>query len=163
MEKNKDLRKGYALSWSGYLNTLKVAVAHDTSLILEDDVDWDISICEQTLEMAEAAPILQDSTISQGPSFGMKWDILWLGHCDNSIVFDPPPIVLDDPTEPLYFNSWEKVLSTDPQHKQYVHPSAGPLCTYAYAVTGVMAKKPLDRGGHGSAPFDIWLHMSRIR
>ncbi|KAF2798030.1 glycosyltransferase family 25 protein [Melanomma pulvis-pyrius CBS 109.77] len=47
MGKNKEMGKGYALSWLGHLNALREAATRRTSLILEDDVDWDIGILTQ--------------------------------------------------------------------------------------------------------------------
>lgn len=170
MAKNKEMGKGYALSWLGHLNALRVAATRHTSLILEDDVDWDIGIRTQMPVIAEAVrnltgattptPTPQEEEISTDPPFGTKWDILWLGHCGDTVVFNPGPIILIDPTVPPYINSWERTVAPDPQHKRYIHWSAGPVCTYAYAVTGQTAKKLLGRQeDHGRQAFDIWLHI----
>jgi hypothetical protein len=170
-EKNKDMGTGYVLSWLGHLNALQIAVNQTTTLILEDDVDWDMRIRGQMPRIADAVrdltdykppPVLKDSsTVSHSLTYpyGIEWDILWVGHCGDSIVFDPQPIILDDPTVPPYFNSWEKVIAPNPQHKRFIHWSAGPVCTYAYAVTSSAAKKILARQDHGHDAFDIWLHI----
>ncbi|KAF2874583.1 hypothetical protein BDV95DRAFT_336247 [Massariosphaeria phaeospora] len=167
MAKNKEMKKGYALSWLGHLNALKVAATRNTSLILEDDADWDIEIREQMPAIAEAirnltgypSEVQVAESMVQDPPYGTGWDVLWLGHCGDSIVFDPPPIVLIDPTVPPYINSWEKVVAPDPQQKRYIHWSAGPICTYAYAITGHAARNILERDDHGTQAYDIWLHI----
>ncbi|KAF1994256.1 glycosyltransferase family 25 protein [Amniculicola lignicola CBS 123094] len=166
MAKNKELKRGYALSWLGHLNALRVAASKTSSLIVEDDVDWDVSILSQTPPIADGIRKLSgyepvaNETESQSPPYGLRWDLLWLGHCGDSIVFNPEPVSFLDPTVPPFFASWEKTLSPDPQHKRFIHWSAGPICTYAYAVTGKAAQSLIERENeHGTQPYDIWLHI----
>ncbi|OCK76878.1 glycosyltransferase family 25 protein [Lepidopterella palustris CBS 459.81] len=168
MSKNPDLKKGYALSILGHLNALKIAATRTTSLIVEDDVDWDVGLRSQMPRIAEAvrnltgysAPLHDNGSTAQAyPPYGMEWDVLWLGHCGESIVFDPTPVTLDDPTVPPYYNSWEKIISPDPHHTRYIHQSAGPICTYAYVVTKATALKILNREDAGTNAYDIWLHI----
>ncbi|KAJ9668448.1 hypothetical protein H2201_001496 [Coniosporium apollinis] len=165
MSKNPILKEGLALSWFGHLNALREAATHTTSLILEDDTDWDVEIRSQMPRIAEAVKSLTGYTADSAegesalPPYGADWDVLWLGHCGDNIVFDPPPIQFNDSTVPPYVNSWEKTISPDPRHTRWVHWATGPICTYAYAVTDTSARKILDRDDHGSESFDIWLHI----
>jgi len=163
MSKSKDLKEGYALSWLGHLNAIKEAALHSTSLIMEDDADWDIGLRTQMPQIAKAVRNLThfevDQEGSRYPPYGLNWDILWLGHCGDSIPFDRTPIQLEDPTVPPYVNSWEKIISPNPNHIRWIHHSAGPICTYAYALRDISAKRILERDDHGIEPFDVWLHL----
>ena len=93
------------------------------------------------------------------PPSGQKWDILWLGHCGDSIPFGDGTVQFQDPTVPPYIHSWEKMLSPNPHHTRWVHKSSGPICTYAYALTHIGVEKILNHNDHGSNKFDIWLHL----
>ncbi|KAF2813133.1 uncharacterized protein BDZ99DRAFT_517419 [Mytilinidion resinicola] len=162
------MSKGGAMSWLGHLNALKTAATHATSLILEDDADWDIGIRLEMPIIAEAVrnltryktPVQEPGQPAfHMPPYGTEWDVLWLGHCGENVVYDPKPITFADPTVPPYINSWEGAVSPDPKHTRWIHFSAGPICTYAYAITAEGAKKILTRDDHGSEGFDIWLHI----
>ena len=41
---NEKFKEGNAYSWLGHLNVLKVAATRTTSLVLEDDADWDVQL-----------------------------------------------------------------------------------------------------------------------
>jgi hypothetical protein len=162
------MKKGYALSWFGHLNALESAAHHATSLIIEDDADWDVNIRSGQPIIAEAvrnltgykAPVQEPGRSTfHLPPYGTEWDVLWLGHCGENVIYDPAPITLVDLTVPPYINSWEGAVSPDPKHIRWIHWSAGPICTYAYAITGAAAKKLLAYDNHGSEGFDIWLHI----
>ena len=49
-------KQGAALAWLAHLDLVKYFIMsdYDTALILEDDVDWDVNIKEQTVRIAEA-------------------------------------------------------------------------------------------------------------
>ncbi len=163
--KNKEMKHGFALSFLGHLHALKEATTRTTTLILEDDVDWDVEIRKQMPMVASAVRNLtgqtDDSHDRQGSfaPYGMEWDVLWLGHCGDSIRGDRSDIKYYDATVPPKVNSWDRTISPDPNHTRWVYWSSGPVCTYAYAVTSSAATKLLDRDDHGSDNFDIWLHI----
>ncbi|MCJ1247151.1 hypothetical protein MMC30_004363 [Trapelia coarctata] len=163
MSEGKELKHGYALSWLGHLNAIREAAKLSTSLIIEDDVDWDIGLRTQMPQIAEAVRKLSNFKVdheeSKYPPYGLDWDVLWLGHCGDSIPLDESPIQLEDSTVPPYVSSWETRISPHPNHIRWVHQSSGPICTYAYALTDVGAKKILERDDHGTDAFDIWLHI----
>ena len=162
ISKGKELKHGCALSWLGHLNAIREAAKYSTSLIIEDDADWDVGLRTQIPRIAEAVRKLTNFRVdpeeSKYPPYGLDWDVLWLGHCGDSLPFDGSPIRLEDPTVPPYINSWETKVSPNPNHIRWIHYSTGPICTYAYALTDISAKKILERDSHGVDPFDIWLH-----
>lgn len=164
MAKSPELQHGYALSWLGHLNTLREAAKYNTALVIEDDADFDIKLRTNMPRIAEAVRNLTRTEVSPGqtryPPYGMEWDILWLGHCGDSISpWEGTFTEFQDPSVPPYVVSWEKKISPDPNHTRWVHRSIGPICSYAYAVTHASAKKLLDRDDHGSTAFDIWMHL----
>jgi hypothetical protein len=89
MSKSGEVSRGYALSFLGHLNAVQKAAQYSTTLILEDDVDWDIGLRAQMPLIAEAIRNLTTSkpapTIPIPTPYGKDWDILWLGHCGDSI------------------------------------------------------------------------------
>ena len=164
MLKNIELSRGYALSFLGHLNAIRQAAKHSTTLIVEDDADWDIALRTQMPHIAEAVRNLTifrpNSEEILYPPYGKEWDILWLGHCGDSIPFDSESAIqIEDPIVPPYINSWETRISPNPNHTRWIHRSTGPICTYAYAVTDVGANKILERDDHGTSSYDIWLHI----
>ena len=160
MSRNDKSTLGYSLSWLGHLNAIREASKYSTSLIVEDDADWDIELRTQTPRIAPAVRNVSESAddITQAP-YGLNWDILWLGHCGDSIPFGRRIIQFHDSSVPPYLHAWEKALSPDPKHTRWVHTSTGPVCTYAYALTKASATKILEQNDHGSTNFDIWLHL----
>jgi hypothetical protein len=82
-----------------------------SALILEDDVDWDISIKAQLQNLALATRALQGTAPDSISSpYGHDWDLLWLGHCGMSCkVREPYYLTPHDPTVvmpdhlPVYF------------------------------------------------------------
>lgn len=63
---------------------------------MEEDADWDIGLRTQMPRIAEAVRNLThfeiDREVSVYPPYGLTWDVLWLGHCGDSILFDRAPI-----------------------------------------------------------------------
>ncbi|KAF3763615.1 family 25 glycosyltransferase [Cryphonectria parasitica EP155] len=113
--------------------------------------------------------------------YGDDWDILWLGHCGEPFPEDlvenkdlPPEdrgrkamarkwTILNDATVPPYDHLTGIVdFAAHPEHTRWVHVTAAPICTFAYAVSLHGARKILydlsvDRL---SGPFDnalAWL------
>ena len=162
--KSVQMSRGYALSFLGHLNALREAAKQSTTLVIEDDVDWDIGLRAQMPQIAEAVRNLTNSWHGAEevfyPPFGKEWDILWLGHCGDSIPYGSEnAIEIEDPTVPPYINSWETRISPNPNHTRWIHRSTGPICTYAYAVTDEGARKILERDDHGTENYDVWLHI----
>ncbi|MCJ1351967.1 MAG: hypothetical protein MMC33_001951 [Icmadophila ericetorum] len=107
ISKSAELQHGYALSWLGQLNVIREAEKHTTTLILEDDADWDIGLMTQLPPIAEAVRNLTNAEISpegtRDPPYGMDWDVLWLGHCGDTISpYYGTFLAFPDPTVPPY-------------------------------------------------------------
>lgn len=167
LKHNEVVRENGAYSWLGHLNVLNVAATRTTALILEDDVDWDIATREHMPPIAQgirnltgySPAISQVGSAIQDVPFGTSWDLLWLGHCGDKMAEKPPPVILDDPSVPPYFESLWSGMNKDPQHKRIIGWSTKPMCTFAYAITAQAAKRLLERNDHGSTDFDVWLHI----
>ncbi|KAB5526260.1 glycosyltransferase family 25 protein [Coniochaeta sp. 2T2.1] len=122
--------------------------------------------------------------------YGDDWDVLWLGHCGEPFPEDLPEVkelvkvgegkgegegneglkamrnkftVLNDATVPPFGHVTGIVNFTAyPEHTRWVHVTAAPICTFAYALSQKGARKVLfdlsvDRL---SGPFDnalAWL------
>ncbi|PSK40018.1 Procollagen galactosyltransferase 1 [Elsinoe australis] len=155
---------GAAMAWLGHIDLLKFVILNGwgSALILEDDMDWDVDVRKQTPSIANAVVKLTGGRRTDRAPYGLEWDVMWLGHCS-----DPPPnekgtIVWfkDNTTIPL-----EKYRGLNPHIKEVakegqrgVHHSINPVCTFAYAVSAVGARKTLAHAslGHGGA-FDLML------
>jgi hypothetical protein len=169
----------------------------ETALFLEDDVDWDIRLrTAQTSLVSAAMRYLLGSAFSEldarqypygDPS---SWDLLYLGHCGDywhgmDVDFDDghvtpedlkstPHTVFADPSMPGYdglhpfTTSLLKNLGIR-EHTRLVHRSVFPLCTFAYALSRVGARRLLELGGKeptgpGHKAYDILvLHSCRDR
>lgn len=145
-----------AACWVGHLRELQKADRCGTLLLLETDADWDERIKSQMNLISPAVRQLTGSrTHPVHAPYGWSWDLLWLGHCGDSLPPDlSSTVLIDDASVPLHINAWERRFAP---HARYVHDSTGPVCTYAYAVTRHGARKILatqDRHGEG---VDVWL------
>lgn len=121
---------------------------------------------------SSAATSSQSSPLSP---YGDDWDILWLGHCGEPFPEDleenrglPPDdhgraamarkfTILGDATVPPYDHLTGIVdFAQHPEHTRWVHVTAAPICTFAYAVSHRGAQKILyDLSVDGlTGPFD---------
>lgn len=88
------------MAWLGHIDILKFVIQNGwgSALILEDDVDWDVNIRNQTLLIAKAVLTLTNhEKILQAP-YGLDWDVLWMGHCSDPADFNRPHVLFEDPT-----------------------------------------------------------------
>lgn len=121
--------------------------------------------------------------------YGDDWDILWLGHCGEPFPEDLPEpeirglaaddparaamsrkfTVLDDATvPPLHKITGIVNFTAHAEHTRWVHVTAAPICTFAYALSQRGARKVLydlsvDRL---NGPFDnalAWLCRRAVR
>ena len=121
-----------------------------SALIMEDDVDWDIHLKSQLNDFAHGTRFLQNQS-SADPThspYGDGWDLLWLGHCHDTIdeADNRTYVIQDDPTVPavdqLLLNNPE-LLKQWPDHSRVVHVVGKPICTFAYALSYKGAQKIL--------------------
>ncbi|PWY83396.1 LPS glycosyltransferase [Aspergillus heteromorphus CBS 117.55] len=148
-------------SWRAHINAIQKIISDRTSsaLILEDDVDWDVTLKNQLHEFALGARAVQSSsdisnslkpTLQDSP-YGEEWDILWLGHCGMKCQpNDPFYIINKDPTSipgysrPQYFvGPAIHELVDSIKHNRLICSSGMAVCSNAYAVSFHAAQKIL--------------------
>ncbi|KAE8450736.1 hypothetical protein EG329_005649 [Mollisiaceae sp. DMI_Dod_QoI] len=98
----KHPQRGEAFSWLAHLDLIKYIIArdYDTALILEDDVDWDLSIKPQMRLVSDAVRQFTYAPEDDVAPYGHKWDILWLGHCGEPTRKDTRRLAFPDPSVP---------------------------------------------------------------
>lgn len=160
-----------------------LSTSHQTALILEDDVDWDILLQSSQIPLAAAAfhsLISPNTTSSSFLAFSppklnywsplSEWELIWLGHCGDaattSHVHSYPHLTYKDPTVPPH-DFLEPTTATQlsslnvPEKARILHRSYWPLCTFAYAVTRASAQRILDEfgteGEGGAVAYDVRL------
>ncbi|PYH45107.1 glycosyltransferase family 25 protein [Aspergillus saccharolyticus JOP 1030-1] len=136
-----------------------------SAIVMEDDVDWDVTIKTQLQGYALAVRALQGSEgISTGSPYGDDWDILWLGHCGLSYSAERPFFLSQpDPTvlPPHHFLPyWRDPPPIDrPDHTRLVCSVADAVCSMVYAVSYHGAQKILAalsvNPGHLAEQIDI--------
>jgi hypothetical protein len=104
------LPNGVIGSWRAHMNALSQVVENgwSTTLIFEDDVDWDVRLKSILQDFAVASDAtlkdyppgveyLDDLLSQYSPDhspYGSNWDILWLGHCYMEMNNETGPVVL---------------------------------------------------------------------
>ncbi|CAJ2503273.1 Uu.00g106670.m01.CDS01 [Anthostomella pinea] len=163
-------------SWRGHINAIRSIVEDDLSsaLILEDDVDWDVSLKPQLSQFAEAAKTLQadfpKSTLHPDPSpYGQDWDLLWIGACltrFNREQSEPKVLLRNDPTvAPRHRLGQNDTFAWDeyPEHSRIVYvPDHDTICSFAYALSREGARKALLYLGVEDQPTVFDFHMSDL-
>lgn len=157
-------------SWRGHMNAIRSIVDNRlaSALIMEDDMDWDVSIKGQLSQFAVGArEITESPSVDGGSPYGDNWDLLWLGHCGELFPemvepkLDNPDtrkyLIENDQTVPSFKNIKGMIKWQDyPERTRFVHRTGGPICTFAYALSYTGAQKVLYAlsvdGLHG--PFD---------
>lgn len=128
---------------------------------MEDDIDWDIGVRNQTSLIAEAVQTLTHQKNIMHAPYGLDWDILWMGHCSDPLDKDHPMVVFKDPSVVAHenykgLNRW--VTEVLQEGERSVHYSWNPVCTFAYAVSAKGAKKLLAHASLGlGGAFDLML------
>ena len=138
--------------WLDLTGTRIVENGWSSALIIEDDVDWDINLKSQLSDFAHGSRFLQNQTIdakTHSP-YGDGWDILWLGHCHDTIdkIDTRTYVIQNDPTVPAnerltLGNKDHDLLNRWPDHSRVVHVVGAPICTFAYALSYRGAQKIL--------------------
>ncbi|PWY91895.1 hypothetical protein BO94DRAFT_382497 [Aspergillus sclerotioniger CBS 115572] len=121
-----------------------------SAIIMEDDVDWDVTIKTQLQSFALAVRALQgaDQKVTASP-YGDDWDILWLGHCGLQCRTDVPFFL--SPHDPTVLPShhflpyWRDPPPIDvPKHTRLVCAVSDSVCSIVYAVSYRGAQKILS-------------------
>lgn len=160
-------------AWRAELNAVRRIVEEKlpSALILEDDVDWDVTLKDQLHDFARGSRFITgedphniSDTISP---YGDDWDVIWLGHCGVTIWPHDSRryVITNDPTVPptheLFANDGPGAL---PDLSEYGNPatrivfkSGWTLGSWAYAVSYSGALKIVNELGltNISAAFDV--------
>ncbi|KXJ90510.1 hypothetical protein Micbo1qcDRAFT_226473 [Microdochium bolleyi] len=87
-------------SWRGHMNAFRRIIDQGltSALVLEDDMDWDVSLKDRLADFADAARELQEqkgswfaeprerntSIATRDSPYGQDWDMLWIGSCAST-------------------------------------------------------------------------------
>jgi hypothetical protein len=129
---------------------------------MEDDMDWDVRLKSQLERVAQGSRSLLGSALKPNSPYGDNWDILWLGHCgelfpehleenmdrevdDAGLQYMSRKFVIEkDATVPPFDKVKGLVdFKAFPEFTRWVHVSAAPICTFAYALSQSGARKVL--------------------
>ncbi|KAL4778701.1 hypothetical protein BJX76DRAFT_342658 [Aspergillus varians] len=155
--------RGSAAAWVAHLELIKHVIQSDldTALIIEDDVDWDLSIREQMVGVAQAVRQLTKTPGSDIAPYGHSWDVLWIGACAESWEPELETAYIDDPTvipSHLYVGNGKPAVDHLQKDLRVVFRSRMPICSFAYALSREGAKNVLqDIGAGKDEAFDIAL------
>lgn len=132
-----------------------------SALILEDDMDWDVEIRNQTRHVSSGVRALTGADDEGQAPYGSEWDVLWMGHCSDPVDSKKPMIVWpDDSVTPLdeYRGLNRHITTVLGESQRSVHYSENAVCSFAYAVSARGAGEVLRLAslGHGGA-FDLML------
>lgn len=159
-------KQGAALAWLAHLDLVKYFIMsdYDTALILEDDVDWDVNIKEQTVRIAEAVRAYTNVTGTEEAPYGRWWDVLWMGHCAEFVDMGKSHLAFPDPTRIAKnkYSGWvkEEHVMQIPEQERFVQQALGPICTFGYAISRAGAIKILQHASHGQhEAYDLQLSL----
>jgi GR25 family glycosyltransferase involved in LPS biosynthesis len=161
-EKSAKSDRGSTIAWLGHLAVLQNMVASDfqTALIMEDDVDFDVTIKSQIRRLANAIQLFTNTSHNTSP-YGTAWEVLWLGHCGERWDRARSSLQYPDSSriqQEQYIGWKETSFEVIRDDHRLVQWAAGPTCTFAYAVTSAGATKILDLASKGrSTAFDTEL------
>ncbi|KAB8208028.1 hypothetical protein BDV34DRAFT_191000 [Aspergillus parasiticus] len=154
---------GASIAWLAHLDLIKHTIQAnlDTVLIIEDDVDWDVSIRSQMVQIAESVRNLTHiDTLDQDTApYGRDWEVLWIGHCGEYWEEQFETILYDDPTacpHNDYFGWAKQYIERLPDRQRAVYRSVNPVCSFAYALSREGSRKILELlGGAQDEAFDV--------
>ena len=120
--------------WRAHLNIWRDMVLRNvqSTMIFEDDADWDVALKKQLVQFARGSRWLTDvpeATIPDGP-YGDDWDILWFGHV---AVSDTSPYIGGEqdsrrfviPKDPTVLPHWLRTEHTRPNMDWWEQGPAG--------------------------------------
>ncbi|PWY78258.1 hypothetical protein BO70DRAFT_363143 [Aspergillus heteromorphus CBS 117.55] len=121
-----------------------------SAIVMEDDVDWDVTIKTQLQSFALAVRALQgtDQNATTSP-YGDDWDILWLGHCGVLCQTDVPFFLSPNDSTVLpphhYLPYWRDPPPMEiPPHTRMACAVGDGVCSIVYAVSYHAAQKILS-------------------
>lgn len=148
--------------WRAHMNVIQDIVNRGvgSTLVFEDDADWDVTLKWQLVQLARGTRwLLNDTSAGSSASladspYGSGWDFLWLGHCGATpapgdprrfvIPHDPtvePSTIRDNGDNP-HTKTWETADPPDLQTRIVAAQRDG-ICTAGYAISLEGARKVL--------------------
>ena len=89
--------------------------------------------------------------------YGLNWDVLWLGHCGETLASPYKRRLVDDsallPAKEIH-TLWGTDYTEIGDYRREVISSIHATCSFAYAVTLAGAAKAVDKLSQGGAAFD---------
>ena len=154
---------GGSRAWLAHLDLIKhvYQLNLQTALIIEDDIDWDVSLPFQMKSISSAIRDLTHTDGYAGWPYGKEWDLIWLGHCGEFWEEEFETVIFEDiavcPHDQYY--GWARdYISRIPEGKRGVYWSSNPVCSFAYALSHDGARKILELVGAGQGEaFDVKL------
>lgn len=155
--------RGEVRNWLSMLDLVKYMVMADleSALILEDDVDWDVSIKDEMRLLSDAVrkfTLADDQDLSP---YGHSWDLLWIGHCAEPTDNDTRRLEYADPSAPLpenYIGWSRRYMSGITPGKRSVQRGILTFCSFGIALSRRGAVKVLKYAGKGEdKSYDIRL------
>lgn len=145
--------------WRAHLNVWQDMIHRGvrSTLVFEDDADWDVGLRAQMLELAKGTRhnLYETEPATLSP-YGDDWDLLWIGHCGsgtapwttrryvihNDATVLPPDArnVVGKPDMSRYESAPDGDNST-----RIIYQAMGGVCTAAYAISLKGAMKALYR------------------
>ena len=122
-----------------------------TSLILQDDADFDVTFRSQLELFALGSQTLLDTPKGSTPfsPYGDDWDVLWLGHCASSFASNDSRrfLIKNDPTvaPPSHWFNWGDIPDMSPYDNstRVVYFNAASICLFGHALSLHGAQKVL--------------------
>lgn len=154
---------GSARAWLAHLDLLKFVVASgfSTALIIEDDVDWDVTLRTQMQLVSDNVRKFTRVAEDDLTPYGTDWDVLWIGHCGEVPTEGAEKLAYPDsslmPTK-LYAGWSKKLLASISEGHRAVQYLEQTVCTFGYAVTEAGARRILEVLSSGQdEAFDVGL------
>lgn len=162
-QNTKHPSQGSAKAWLAHLDMIKFVVASrfETALIIEDDVDWDVTIRDQMKLVSRNVRAFTRMSDEDSTPYGSAWDVLWIGHCGEVTGPDTATWQYPDsslmPTE-LYAGWTKKWLVNIEEGHRAIQKTKQTVCTFGYAVSRAGAQQVLRILGKGqNEAFDVAL------
>jgi hypothetical protein len=146
--------RGEVNNWLSFLDIIKYIVAQDleSALILEDDVDWDISIKNSMKLLSDAVRKFTMTDSSNRSPYGHSWDLLWIGHCSEPTRNDTRRLMYDDPSAPdpgTYIGWARRYMEGITPGQRSIQRGQQTHCSFGIALSRRGAIKVLKYAGKG--------------
>ncbi|KAL9107229.1 MAG: hypothetical protein Q9227_007853 [Pyrenula ochraceoflavens] len=154
--------------WRSHMNTLRHIVQNriSSALIFESDADWDVRFKDQLALLSASLP----NTTETQP-YGVGWDVLWLGHCMETLNRESPLPVISSYVDasvprlqslPAFARDFLEYYGIQNEKMRLVTRSHDPTCLSAYAVTLKGASKLLYELSYNKLEAAIDNDMGRL-